>query len=1258
MKLPDPKMESFQGPAFWAYNNAVFTDEDFANIEKLSGATKETETTKIGRFGLGFNAIYKITDVPSFISREYIAIFDPHMTHVGSHITNAMKPGIRLNMHRHKHIQKLSLWKDQFKPFNGIFGCDVSPYAMFSGTLFRFPLRTESQAKKSLISKEHYTQDRTVRLFRRLHDSLPYLLLFTQNILEVSVHHLAENAPDPSHIELLFSVSKQPRNIIRSLNPTPTLPAMNCNPDDRDFLRQTNILRAASHQMSKRRPAVLEASALLDVKVIVTKQATSLLRVAKVSESYMWLVSNSSGGKEAFEMARDNHSLLPIGGAAIQVFQSCSYIKAMPRESYVFCFLPLPIKCPGIPVHINGYFAVTSSRRALCSTNSDDISDKKGDWNKALATDSICRAYMNLLEDLATKSYPKQFNLSCMLPIINDYQDQVSQTLSRALYKEITESDAKIFTDGTNYGAFREIQFLSPLLRNSEVGKLALAILRSYSCKVVVDLPGQFMESFKQAGCENEMKRRMVKTKKFFEQYVLPNIQNMSVESRGRLISFALKRETLDDLLKQRACIPASPYATSLVKASSLVDPTSSISDLYSNYDGRFPMLEANKITKNYTLLQGLKRLGMKDCNISWGEILDCCMSVKDLTEHQAHSRAKSLVKHMDEKLRKEGDQCPYSIQQKIITTIFLPVLQKPKGFPFTWNDSQNVIMAPPRDVYLKRDMTLICCIEPIADDSLVSSHWCRETASFLGLSNKNISATQLVNQLKMLKLSIEKGICSSGKETEYIRDVYSAMQEKCHNRSDASTFKQTFKEQELLYVNGTFSKPEYYAFRCHGSCAPFLHQVPQELLEYRQLLSTVAVKDQFENKDYISALKVLKMRFDNTPLPNTPLPYLQVAVDVLNSLVRCIEESGIPITEQDRDNLFVPDSAGVLQKNSEMCYNNCPWMKQSGRMKLTHSRVSHNTAATIQIKTIREDVLGRNSCPLGSVFGQREKLSNRIRRILSGYPKDGTILKEMLQNADDAGATKMDIILDHRNHPTGKIFEESWKPLQGPALCIYHNKPFTETDLRGIQNLGEGSKGNDPYKTGQFGIGFNSVYHLTDTPMFLTGNGNLCIFDPNCQYVPGATVESPGRQYQNISELKSQFPDVFHCLLEQTGLFNLNNGTLFRFPLRTQDMEENAKSHIASHVTVSEVQSLLEKFCSELPSCLLFLSYLREVRILEISRNGKVYERYSVTATMSKEENVLHQKFISKLREVNWLGKESRHVTYSLHIKDSKGAA
>ena len=98
--LLGPNMASCQGPALWAYNNALFSEKDFENINKLAGETKISEFDKIGRFGLGFNAVYHVTDVPSFVSGENCVIFDPNVTHLENHIRDKSRPGIRINLGR------------------------------------------------------------------------------------------------------------------------------------------------------------------------------------------------------------------------------------------------------------------------------------------------------------------------------------------------------------------------------------------------------------------------------------------------------------------------------------------------------------------------------------------------------------------------------------------------------------------------------------------------------------------------------------------------------------------------------------------------------------------------------------------------------------------------------------------------------------------------------------------------------------------------------------------------------------------------------------------------------------------------------------------------------------------------------------------------------------------------------------------------------------------------------------------------------
>lgn len=51
---------------------------------------------------------------------------------------------------------------------------------------------------------------------------------------------------------------------------------------------------------------------------------------------------------------------------------------------------------------------------------------------------------------------------------------------------------------------------------------------------------------------------------------------------------------------------------------------------------------------------------------------------------------------------------------------------------------------------------------------------------------------------------------------------------------------------------------------------------------------------------------------------------------------------------------------------------------------------------------------------------------------------------------------------------------------IAGTALYVYNDAVFTVEDWNGIQEIARSRKREDPLKVGRFGIGFNSVYHVT----------------------------------------------------------------------------------------------------------------------------------------------------------------------------------
>eukprot|EP00662_Eupelagonemidae_sp_cell21_P049282 gene49282-8293_t len=112
---------------------------------------------------------------------------------------------------------------------------------------------------------------------------------------------------------------------------------------------------------------------------------------------------------------------------------------------------------------------------------------------------------------------------------------------------------------------------------------------------------------------------------------------------------------------------------------------------------------------------------------------------------------------------------------------------------------------------------------------------------------------------------------------------------------------------------------------------------------------------------------------------------------------------------------------------------------------------------------------------------------------------------------------------------------------LQGPALLMYDSGVFSDRDLAGLMSFGVGSKKGDPTSTGLFGLGFNSVYHLTEAPSFVTGDAYVCL-DPQRRYLPGLRRADPATGLPRDPGLHSLLAkeDVTGALRDQFAPFEL----------------------------------------------------------------------------------------------------------------------
>lgn len=102
--------------------------------------------------------------------------------------------------------------------------------------------------------------------------------------------------------------------------------------------------------------------------------------------------------------------------------------------------------------------------------------------------------------------------------------------------------------------------------------------------------------------------------------------------------------------------------------------------------------------------------------------------------------------------------------------------------------------------------------------------------------------------------------------------------------------------------------------------------------------------------------------------------------------------------------------------------------------------------------------------------------------RYKSGFP----ILKELIQNADDAQARHLVF-----GYHSGFSDENQHLLLRGPALWVFNDGEFKETDKRAIQSFGLNSKAGDSGAIGKFGLGMKSVFHLCEAFFYVAFDGS-----------------------------------------------------------------------------------------------------------------------------------------------------------------------
>ncbi|XP_077392904.1 sacsin [Festucalex cinctus] len=1197
--LIDPGMTLCQGPCLWAFNNEKFTSEDWENIVRVGSASKEHKVGKIGKFGLGFNTVYHVTDVPSVLSGNTLLILDPNVTHLKKIIRNKSNPGIKLDL---SHKQHFHCFPGQFGPYENIFDCSFatqSPPDPYQGTLIKLPFRTKEEALKSEISTKVYDKHSIISFLQGFTNNSQMHILFLKNINTLSLQYISNHAATPPRDEEIQTVLNVAKTTLRAIR----IPGES---QSVQFQAEKILLKHGQNCKD-----VIDCCSA-NIVQIRSEQSGS-------KQSQSWLVHNCFGTNQSLKMTLQQDKQvkfsLPIGGIAVPLQDDPESGTFSTPETKLpgqaFCFLPLAIHT-GLPVNVNGTFAVTSNRKGLWE------SGVKHDWNKALLQDPIVTAYVTallVLKDMSEKGQLKSYSYHTFWPD----REKVNETfkpLVDGFYSTITQQhiDPKVFCDGKKWCSVNNAIFLHESIEeDEEIHTLVLQVCQKHIKEPnhVVSLPLWLRNTFKQAGLEKVLQEKTWNWVRFYQDVVFENLATLDAKSRDTLLLHAidLNSEEIDHLLVKYPCIPTTDGHLQHIKK--LVNPSGKLASLFEDEKGRLLGGTENDFCSPRRIKR-LLELGMTNNHLQLEAIVQKAETIQTFwrtDQKKAYGYVKCLLDLMKDHMN-DKDSCHW---QTLQMTPFLPAFLCCRTTP---------VLKRPVDIFSEKCSLLVDKTQPVLDHSGLNIHVTDPILQILGVRDTPVP-DMVLQQLQ--KTQEQSQSTAKSKLHTIAYECYSFL-DSCLRDSKTSTFiSQRANSFPFIFDSNTFVNVNRVAVKGQCDAKPYLHVLPPAFASFRNLWESLGVNDTFTLHQFLNVLQEVHLKHRDKPLP---MKDLRICLTILNTGIYSANES----TPSD---CFIPDRHGVLKPASQLCFNDSPWMPVTTEVTLCHKDIPRAMALHFGIQTTRHHTLQshevENLLPNSFQFEQKEQLTVRIKNIISAYPSKKDILKELIQNADDAEATEIHFVWDRRQHSTEKTFGEKWNKLQGPALCVFNNSVFSDVDLAGIQQLGTGGKHHNPGKIGKYGLGFTSVYHLTDCPSILTGDGLLCISDPNQNYIESYNEHvRAGIGYNLGVWFKEMYKDVYNSYLPDK--FPLRDGTMIRLPLRTPTMAEISK------ISQGEVTELdLNLFCAALSEdpegLILFLKNICKVAVHEINDQSDemktifAVEKKTHQAEQEKEAGVRHRQ-------------------------------
>ena len=363
-RLLTPESAALQGPSLILASSKPLTRDDLNRIKQLGSSKKRADFCKFGRFGLGLNAMYHLSDTIQIFARDLsLVILDPLDRIKIGNGGKAFRPHGLANR-----------FPDMLAGFQNF--PDGYP------TIFRLPLRN---APSDFGQK--WNAHNTYQLLERFAGTqVQELLLFAKSVGKIT----CGVRDTVGHITVLSEVARElqaSRFMSRLPNTLDDVKALERTPDE--GLERVKIERRAGSGL-----AVEEMHWLIAHSLSVDATGIQLIG-------------------DAFTRKTKPTALLPHGAVALRLNAAPEY------TGNIAAYLPIGMAW-GSPLVLHGCFAVDDSRKQIPLPDGKERIDGQNDrkWNLTLINGPCMRSYVQIVLECCKLVDQKQMSVDAYLRIL------------------------------------------------------------------------------------------------------------------------------------------------------------------------------------------------------------------------------------------------------------------------------------------------------------------------------------------------------------------------------------------------------------------------------------------------------------------------------------------------------------------------------------------------------------------------------------------------------------------------------------------------------------------------------------------------------------------------------------------------------------------------------------------------------------------------------------------------------------------------